>query len=42
MLYFIAAVVLPVINFAVLAEVARALTHLLGEEIDISNLTRMI
>ena len=42
MLYFIAAVVLPVINFAVLAEVARALTNLLGEEIDISNLTRMI
>lgn len=42
MLYFIAAVLLPVINFIVLVEIARALTKLLGEEVDVSNITRMI
>jgi hypothetical protein len=42
MLYVIAAVVLPVINFIILVEVARALTAQLGEEVDVSNLTRMI
>ena len=42
MIYVIAAVFLPVINFIVLVEIARALTHLMGEEVDVSNLTRMI
>lgn len=42
MFYMIAAVLLPVINFIVLVEVARSFTHLLGEEVDVSNLTRMI
>jgi len=41
-LYFIGAVVLPVIDFIVLVEIARALTRFLGEEIDLSNLTRLI
>ncbi|MCX8175192.1 MAG: hypothetical protein N3E51_03235 [Candidatus Micrarchaeota archaeon] len=41
-LYFIAAVVLPVLAFIVLVEIARSLTHILGEEIDVSNLTRLI
>ncbi|MEM4348521.1 MAG: hypothetical protein QXN37_03045 [Candidatus Anstonellaceae archaeon] len=40
--YVIAAVVLPVINFIVLVELTRGLTHVLGEEIDVTNLTRMI
>jgi len=42
MLYFVAAVVLPAISFIVLVETTRNLTRLLGEEIDVSNLTRMI
>ncbi len=42
MLYFVAAVVLPIINFIILVEVARGLTRLLGEEVDITNLTRLI
>lgn len=42
MLYFIAAVILPALSFIVLVETARSLTRLLGEEIDVSNLTRMI
>ena len=40
--YFFAAIILPVINFIVLVEITRALTRLLGEEIDVSNLTRLI
>ncbi|MEM4554612.1 MAG: hypothetical protein QXT25_02070 [Candidatus Anstonellaceae archaeon] len=40
--YLSAAVVLPVINFIVLVEITRGLTHFLGEEIDVTNLTRMI
>ena len=42
MVYFIAAVVLPIINFIVLVEITRGLTHFLGEEVDVSNLTRLI
>lgn len=42
MLYFMAAVVLPIINFIVLVEITRGLTRFLGEEIDVSNLTRLI
>jgi len=42
MLYFIAAVVLPIINFTLLVEIARGLTKLLGEEMDVTNLTRLI
>ncbi len=42
MLYVIAAVVLPIINFIVLVEITKALSKLLGEEIDVSNLTRLI
>lgn len=41
-LYFIAAVVLPIINFIVLVEITRGLTELFGEEVDVSNLTRLI
>jgi hypothetical protein len=42
MLYVMAAVILPVINFAILVEIARSLTSMLGEDLDVSNLTRMI
>ena len=42
MLYVIAAVVLPVINFIVLVEITRGATAFLGDEIDVSNLTRLI
>jgi len=42
MVYFIAAVMLPVINFIVLVEIARSATGFLGDEIDVSNLTRLI
>lgn len=41
-LYIIAAVVLPIINFLVLAELAKGISKLYGEEVDITNLTRMI
>jgi len=41
-LYMIAAVVLPVINFIVLVEITRGLTKLMGDELDVSNLTRLI
>ena len=41
-LYFIAAVVLPVINFIVLVEITRGITATFGEEVDVSNLTRLI
>ena len=40
--YVIAAVVLPVINFIVLVEITRGATAFLGDELDVSNLTRMI
>ena len=42
MLYFLAAVILPVINFIVLVEITRGITHFFGEEIDVTNLTRLI
>jgi len=42
MVYFIAAVVLPVINFIVLVEITRGNTAFLGDELDVSNLTRLI
>lgn len=42
MLYFIAAVVLPIINFILLVEVARGITRMFGEEVDVTNLTRLI
>jgi len=42
MVYLFAAVILPVINFIVLVETTRALTKTFGEEIDVSNLTRLI
>lgn len=42
MIYFLGAVILPVINFIVLIGITRNLTQLFGEEIDVSNLTRLI
>ncbi|MCX8196822.1 MAG: hypothetical protein N3G80_00700 [Candidatus Micrarchaeota archaeon] len=42
LVYMIAAVALPVINFIVLVELTRGITHFLGEEIDVTNLTRLI
>ncbi|MFA6214126.1 MAG: hypothetical protein WC717_02505 [Candidatus Micrarchaeia archaeon] len=42
MVYFVAAVVLPIINFIVLVEIARGSTAFLGDELDVSNLTRLI
>ena len=42
LLYFIAAVVLPIINFIVLVEITRGITRLFGEEVDVTNITRMI
>jgi len=42
LMYFVAAVVLPVINFIVLVEITRGNTAFLGDELDVSNLTRLI
>jgi len=42
MIYVIAAVVLPVINFILLIEITRGATGFLGDELDVSNLTRLI
>ncbi|MEM2137782.1 MAG: hypothetical protein QW568_01720 [Candidatus Anstonellaceae archaeon] len=42
MFYIMAAVVLPIINFAVLVEITKGLTKVMGEELDVSNLTRLI
>lgn len=42
MIYFVAAVLLPIINFVIYLEVARTLTKLLGTEMDLSNLARLI
>jgi len=42
MVYAVAAVFLPVINFIVLVEITRGATAFLGDEIDVSNLTRLI
>jgi len=40
--YAMAAVLLPIINFLVYIEIARGLSKTLGAEMDLSNLTRMI
>lgn len=40
--YVIAAVILPVLNFIVLVEITKGLTKIMGEELDVSNLTRLI
>ena len=42
MLYFMAAVALPILDFIVLVEITRAATKFLGDELDVSNLTRLI
>lgn len=42
MIYFLAAIMLPILNFIVYVEVARELSKLLGAEVDLTNLTRMI
>ncbi len=40
--YVMAAVILPVLNFVVLVEIIKGLTKLMGDELDVSNLTRLI
>lgn len=40
--YFVAGVVLPVLDFVILVEITRSLTGFMGESLDVSNLTRMI
>ncbi|MFH1306780.1 MAG: hypothetical protein ABIH83_03975 [Candidatus Micrarchaeota archaeon] len=42
LVYVVAAVVLPIINLMIYIEVARQLTHFLGTQMDLTNLTRMI
>ena len=42
MVFSIAAVLLPIINFMIYIEIARELSRLMGTEMDLSNLTRMI
>ena len=42
MVYFVGAVMLPVINFIVLVEITRGATAFMGDELDVSNLTRLI
>ena len=42
MVYFVGAVVLPIINFIVLVEITRGATSFMGDELDVSNLTRLI
>jgi hypothetical protein len=42
MVFSIAAVLLPIINFMIYIEIARELSKLMGTEMDLSNLTRMI
>ena len=42
MIYFLAAVVLPVVNLMIYIEIARVLTKFLGAEMDLTNLTRLI
>lgn len=41
-MYSIAAVILPIINFLLYIEIARELTHVLGTQMDLTNLTRMV
>lgn len=40
--YVIAAIILPVLNFIILVEITKGLTKIMGEELDVSNLTRLI
>ncbi|VVB56470.1 Uncharacterised protein [uncultured archaeon] len=42
MVFSVAAVLMPIINFMVYIEIARSLTRVVGAEMDLSNLTRMI
>ncbi len=42
MIYFLAAVVLPVVNLLIYIEIAKVLTKLLGAEMDLTNLTRLV
>jgi len=42
MVYFVGAVMLPIINFIVLVEITRGATAFMGDELDVSNLTRLI
>jgi len=42
MVYIVAAVFLPVVDFIILVEITRGATAFLGDELDVSNLTRMI
>ncbi len=42
MIFSVAAVLLPIINFLIYIELARQLTRMFGAEMDLSNLTRMI
>jgi len=42
MIYFVAAVMLPIINFMIYVEIARDFSKLIGSEVDLTNLTRLI
>ncbi len=42
MIYFIAAVMLPIINFIIYVEIARNTSRIFGSEVDLTNLTRLI
>ena len=42
MIYVVASVILPILNFMVYVEIARGLSGLFGTEMDLTNLTRMI
>lgn len=42
MIYFVAAVMLPIINFMIYVEIARGFSKLIGSEVDLTNLTRLI
>jgi len=42
MVYFVGAFMLPIINFIVLVEITRGATAFMGDELDVSNLTRLI
>ncbi len=42
MIFSVAAVLMPIINFMIYIEIARGITRVIGHEMDLSNLTRMI
>ena len=42
MIFSLAAVLMPIINFMIYIEIARSMTRFVGAEMDLSNLTRMI